>query len=83
MPRQLTVLYFAQARDASGTSRESVSLEQTMKVKDLLELLMESHPRLLPLRGTLRVAVDQELAGEEEELSGGEELAILPPVAGG
>ena len=82
MPRG-SILYFASAREASGTARESVRVEPGTTVSDVVEILLKSHPGLRPLQSSIRVALNQELVGPNEGLSDGDELALLPPVAGG
>ena len=83
MPGKIRVLYFAQARDAAGRSTEVVSLEGLTTARGVLDAVVEIHPRLLPLKPSLRLAVNRELGAEDARLNDGDEVAILPPVAGG
>ncbi len=78
----LTVLYFAAAREAAGTARETVA-ERPRDVEALRELLLARHPALARVLPRCRIAVNQELAGEGTPLPEGAEVALIPPVSGG
>jgi molybdopterin synthase catalytic subunit len=79
----ITVLAFAQAREALGASTLTLDLPDGSRVADALGVLEERHPGLARLRAHLAVALDQELAGAGASLRDGCELALLPPVSGG
>jgi molybdopterin synthase catalytic subunit len=77
-----TVLYFAAARERSGTAREELKLSGRT-VREVVEELVARHPGLGPLVPHLRVAVNQAFAGPNDPVPAGAELALIPPVAGG
>jgi molybdopterin synthase catalytic subunit len=79
----ITVLFFAQARDAAGRARDTLELPLGSRVGDALALLERAHPGLASLRPHLAVAVGQQLASPDAALVHGAELALLPPVSGG
>jgi molybdopterin converting factor subunit 1 len=83
MPIRINVLYFAQARDAAGTDAESVSLPTTSSVKMLVSQSMKAHQRLKGMSDTIRIAVNEEIAAEDDRLADGDTVAFLPPIAGG
>src|SRR5215510_10553581 len=70
---QVTVLYFAAARERAGLQRESLELPEGCAVSAALRAIAARHPSIEPLLPHLRVAIDQQFA----------ELALIPPVAGG
>jgi molybdopterin synthase catalytic subunit len=76
------VIYFAGARDAAGTSRETIA-DVPASVGALRAVLAAAHPRLERVLARSRIAVDQEFAGDEAPLRDGAEVAIVPPVSGG
>jgi len=76
------VLYFAGARDAAGTARETLP-EPPETVAHLRRTLATAHPRLAPVLARCRIAVDQEFADDAAPVRDGAEVAIVPPVAGG
>lgn len=78
----LVVLYFAAARDAAGTARETLAAAPAT-VGALRRALADAHPRLGPVLARSRVAVDQDFAADDAPLRDGAEVAIVPPVSGG
>jgi molybdopterin synthase catalytic subunit len=76
------VLYFAGARDAAGTARETLA-DRPATVAELRRALAAAHPRLAPVLARCRIAVDQEFAEDASPLRDGAEVAVVPPVAGG
>src|SRR5512143_3452757 len=78
----IEVLYFAGARDAAGTARETLA-EAPATVGALRRALAEAHPPLARVLARSRVAVDQEFAADDAPLRDGAEVAIVPPVSGG
>ncbi|MBL8956297.1 MAG: molybdopterin converting factor subunit 1 [Myxococcaceae bacterium] len=79
----LDVRYFAAARERAGCARESVELPSPATVSALLEVLAARHPGLQPLLRHLRVAVNHEFRALAEPVADGDEVALIPPVAGG
>ncbi len=78
----VTVLYFAGARDAAGTARETLAAAPAT-VGDLRRALAAAHPPLARILERSRIAVDQEFADDRATLRDGAEVAIVPPVSGG
>jgi MoaE-MoaD fusion protein len=80
---QIQVLYFAVFRERLGTSAEKIELAAPATIADAIDALAARHAPIAALRGRFRVAKNQEFAAEEEPLTDGDELALIPPVAGG
>ena len=78
----VTVLLFASYADALGKSAIELDVAPGSTVRDILGTLlaMPGGDRLPPRP---LVAVNQEYANASTELRGGEEVAVIPPVAGG
>ena len=78
----VTVLLFASYADALGKSAIELDVARGATVRDVLETLksMPGGERLPPRP---LVAVNEEYASANTELTGGEEVAFIPPVAGG
>ena len=78
----VTVLLFASYADALGTSAIDLDVAPGSTVRDVLETLfaMPGGDRLPPRP---LVAVYEEYARASTALLGGEEVAVIPPVAGG
>ena len=79
----ITVVAFAQAREALGAGSLRIELPDGSRVADALGALETRHPGLAALRPHLAVALDRELAHGDRALADGMELALLPPVSGG
>ena len=79
----IRVLAFAGARDAIGVAELSLSLAGPTTARALLERLCREHPPLAPYAGSLRLAVNGAYAAWDDPVADGDEVAIIPPVAGG
>lgn len=80
---QVRVLYFAAARDAAARREEVLDLPDGATLQELMDEVVRRHPAMARLRSALRVAVDERYADPGHRLQGTEEVAIIPPVAGG
>ena len=80
---KVRLLAFASAGDALGTAELELELPEGSRVADLRSRLAVEFPQLAPLWPRLAVAVDGKLAGGEQALTDGAEVALLPPVSGG
>src|SRR6266542_3628977 len=80
---QLQVLYFAVFRERLGTSEEHLELADGATVADAIAALGARHPPIAHLRGRFRVAVNQDFVDDTHVLHDRDELALIPPVAGG
>lgn len=80
---KIRLLAFASAGDALGTTETELELPEGSRVADLRARLDRDHPALAPLWPRLAVAVDGRIAGQDEPLADGVEVALLPPVSGG
>jgi molybdopterin converting factor subunit 1 len=78
----VTVLLFASYADAVGRSAIELDLEAGATVKDVIE-----HVRSLgdakALPPSPMVAVNEQYASRDRQLHAGDEVALIPPVAGG
>lgn len=79
---EVRVLLFASYADAFGAPNVSVSVREGATVKDLLAKVKEmavGHP----LPPAPLIAVNQEYAAPGDVIHAGDEVALIPPVAGG
>ena len=80
----MTVLFFAGAREAAGTSKETMDLPAGATVAELAEALVGRFgERLGAVMPTCAVWVNGEPAPPGTALQPGDEVAVLPPVSGG
>lgn len=80
---KIRLLAFASAGDALGATETEIELPEGSRVGDLRDRLDRDHPALTPLWPRLAIAVDGRIAGQDEPLRDGIEVALLPPVSGG
>lgn len=80
---QYNLLLFASLKDAAGAGEIAVSNRADCTVQELLQACGEQFPILAPWLEHVRVAVNCEYADVTKTVSSHDEIAILPPVAGG
>lgn len=81
--RPVRVSYFAAARELCGMSEELFPIDAPRTARDFLVLLGARHVRLGPLVHRMRLAINGEIASDDALVHAGDEVAVLPPVAGG
>lgn len=82
----ITVRLFGMTKSlAKNLSELSLELNGARQVKDLVSLLEAQYPQIGELihKKKVLVSVNQEIAHEETKIQDGDEVALLPPFAGG
>src|SRR3989304_754792 len=82
----VTIQLFGMTKSLAGNQGSlSMALGSGRRVKDLVELLDTGYPQIGELihKKKVLVSVNQEIAHEETEIRDGDEIALLPPFAGG
>ena len=77
------VLFFGAARDAIGNDNLELLLSSPANVASAFAQLLTDYPTLARFGKSLLLAVNQEYATPDQEITDGDELAVLPPVSGG
>ncbi len=77
------VLLFASLRERMRSETLHIDTEGMATVQDLLDAIARAHPGIADLLSQCRVAVDQTFVAADAPLTGGEEIALIPPVSGG
>ena len=80
---QIQVLYFAVFRERLAIDGEPLELAAAATVGDAIAALELRHPVIAALRGHYRIAVNQAMTDAAAALADGDELVLIPPVAGG
>jgi molybdopterin converting factor subunit 1 len=80
---KVRVLYFANAREIASRRLEQLTLPEGTSLEKLVDHVLQLHPGLKPLRTTARFAINRELVGGGAIIRDGDEIGVLPPVAGG
>ncbi len=82
----VTIKLFGMTKSLAGNQGSlSLALTHGRRVKDLVALLDGGYPQIGELihKKKVLVSVNQEIAHEETEIREGDEVALLPPFAGG
>ncbi|HLH74311.1 MAG TPA: molybdopterin converting factor subunit 1 [Chloroflexota bacterium] len=77
------VRFFAIHRERVGNDLVPVELSEGATVADLVTRVIVQFPELAALASTARFAVNREYAPTTRILQEGDEIAFIPPVAGG
>ena len=80
---QIRALFFATYRETVGSRDTSVTLPQGARVSDLVAALRSQGPPFDRLPSDPVVAVNHTYAADDPELACGDEVAFIPPIAGG
>jgi MoaE-MoaD fusion protein len=80
---KVRVRLFGGLADRAGKAEEAVDLPMSATAGDVLRAIEERHPRVAPIIPRIQVAVNLEVVPPEHRIRQGDEVALLPPVAGG
>ena len=83
MNKTATLQLFSFFREKVGADQLAVPIEPQETIEDLYFWLMKQYPQAqFPLKN-LRFAVNGEYVSKEHLVLAGDEVALIPPVAGG
>ena len=77
------VRLFAILRDRAGWREREFQVPVGASIGDVWDRLVADEPSLESTRDSVRFAVNRRYAAADERLADGDELALIPPVAGG
>jgi molybdopterin converting factor subunit 1 len=80
---KVRLLLFAVLRDITGKSEAELSLRDGSTAADVWQSLRQEYPKLANYNHPPLVAVNESYAKADTLLREGDELAFIPPVAGG
>jgi len=80
---KIRLLYFAVLRDIAGRSEDLVELPEGTRAADVWQRLRDEHAALRDYIQPPMIAVNESYVNADEPLHDGDELAFIPPVAGG
>jgi molybdopterin converting factor subunit 1 len=80
---KVRLLFFAVLREIAGRSEEIVELPDDSRAGDVWRRLRNEHAALRDYVQPPMIAVNESYVGVDELLRDGDELAFIPPVAGG
>lgn len=77
------IMLFAGLRDEVGADYLSLTATNILTTEDLLSLLKQQHPELVPWLKLSRLAVNRRFAIANTPIDPTCEIALIPPVSGG
>jgi molybdopterin synthase catalytic subunit/molybdopterin converting factor small subunit len=80
---QIAVMYLGATREISGCNQETIELPDAANLLDLQKIIIEKYPQIGKHKKSLRWAQNFEFANDDNTLQEGDEIALIPPVAGG
>ncbi len=83
LPVRVVARFFASQREKIGADRLEVELPELATLADLVERVVHDHPPRGPTMAAARFAVRRDYAPPTAVLRDGDEVAFIPPVAGG
>jgi molybdopterin synthase sulfur carrier subunit len=79
---KIKVVAFGIARDIIGGSSVEIHAKPGLSVKELQELLLHRYPQFTYL-SSLRIALNQSYAKDDQVITESDEIVLIPPVCGG
>ena len=80
---QIRLRLFATYREIVGSRGLTWSARDGITLRELVDGLVAKYPRLADHRGSMLLAVNEDIVSAERVLTDGDEVALLPPVSGG
>ena len=80
---QVRLLFFAVLRDIAGTDERELTVADGTTARDVWQSLRGEYAKLTDYSQPPMIAINESYAAPETILRDGDELAFIPPVAGG
>jgi molybdopterin converting factor subunit 1 len=80
---KVRLLYFAVLRDITGKSEDEMELPEGTRATEIWNRLRTKHRELAAYERPPMTAVNEEYVSTDVPLRDGDEVAFIPPVAGG
>ncbi|HYE31748.1 MAG TPA: MoaD/ThiS family protein [Methylomirabilota bacterium] len=77
------VTFYSYFKELTGISSGEIELPDGAAVQDLLRVIHETHPKLVPFQNSTLIASGVEYVGKSHPLKDGEQISLFPPVQGG
>jgi len=80
---RVKVKLFASFRDICGFNEKELIVSDSIRVSEIVDVLIKSNIELASKKDTLLVAVNEEYCDLDKILQEGDTVALFPPVSGG
>ena len=80
---EIQVKLFASAREMLGHSSVSCFVDSGATLKQVRQALLEAHPGLRSIVSRSAFALNRRYSALDTPVSAGDEIAVIPPMAGG
>ena len=80
---KVRLLYFGVLRDITGKSETELTLDDGTRAADVWATMRRQYPQLAGYEQPPLIAVNESYARPDTLLRDGDDLAFIPPVAGG
>lgn len=80
---KVRLLFFAVLRDITGENETEIALNEGATAREVWQSLRARHPQLSGYTEPPMTAINESYASPDARLREGDELAFIPPVAGG
>ncbi|MDO9438836.1 MoaD/ThiS family protein [Hydrogenophaga sp.] len=77
------LLAFGGTKTIVGTTEVHFPIASSCSASEFLDDVCRRYPQLAPQRQALRLAVNGEYVDSDHRVASGDEVALIPPVAGG
>jgi molybdopterin synthase catalytic subunit len=80
---QIKVLFFGLLKDICGQTEDRLELPEASPLRSVFDYYAARYPALGPMASSIVLARNHEFGKPGDQLSEGDEVALLPPVSGG
>jgi len=77
----INIKYFGMIGEAANKDSEIININESVTVEELKNVILRKHPKLKRL--DFQIALNLTIAGKDEKINDKDEIALLPPFAGG
>lgn len=80
---KVRLLFFAVLRDIAGSDERELAVDEGTTAREVWESLRRTYAKLADYTQPPMIAINESYAAPDAVLRDGDELAFIPPVAGG
>lgn len=77
----INVKYFGMIGETANRDKEIIHINESVTIEELMSVILQKHPKLKKL--DFQIAKNFTIAGKDEKVNDNDEIALLPPFAGG